>query len=741
MTQTAAPPSSRLIVKGLPKYLTERRLREHFAQHVSDAELTDVRIRRTRDGRSRQFAFVGYRTAEAAAQSQKHFNRTFIDTSRIQVEVALPPGSEHAPVPRRLRHRSPANGNAADTDSRTATRPNERQTKAGSAEAAGQPHKRPRFVAESHFAEYAQVSQPRAAALAGTTDAPVAQDATEHTQVRKSTGSDAADGASETLPHGTSPANGRQQLPSAKTSTRPAEEPGSAPPDVFDTGRLFLRNLPYTATEEELESMFGSHGRLAEVHLVRDARTRQSTGTAFVMFVLPECAARAMAALDGTVFQGRLLHILPARAKRETGRENRSDAPAGISSFQRQRWQQRASAAGTAQDARAWNPLFMSADAVATAVTERLGVDKRALYDADAPGGGASGAVRLAIAETHLLREARQFLERAGVRVDALLQRQRLRTEHREEQRVSRRTMVVKNLPAGTPEAEVRALFARFGPLGRLVIVPSGLLAVVEMLEVADASRAFRDLAYSKFGDQPLYLEWAPPQVWRAEPAAGAAQEEAGRVLTDPSADTATADAVGGSLYVRNLSSNTTEETLAAFFGRLGRSLQSVRIPRRRVGAGDGTEVSMGFGFVEFGERSDALEALTRGHGAIIDGHRVEVRLSRGDVAQAAQRSAPLMPGASEPTSTRAAHGTKLVLKNVAFEASAKELRRLLGTFGHLASLRVPRKYDGSSRGFCFVEYATAAECRHAHESLQAVHFYGRKLVVERATDDEEENP
>lgn len=45
---------------------------------------------RCRDGASRQFGFVGFRSAEEAADALKYFNRTFMDTSRIAVEVPPP---------------------------------------------------------------------------------------------------------------------------------------------------------------------------------------------------------------------------------------------------------------------------------------------------------------------------------------------------------------------------------------------------------------------------------------------------------------------------------------------------------------------------------------------------------------------------------------------------------------------------------------------------------------------------
>ena len=39
---------------------------------------------------------------------------------------------------------------------------------------------------------------------------------------------------------------------------------------IQETGRLFVRNLPYTATEEDLSALFEPHGELAEVHVVQD---------------------------------------------------------------------------------------------------------------------------------------------------------------------------------------------------------------------------------------------------------------------------------------------------------------------------------------------------------------------------------------------------------------------------------------------------------------------------------------
>mmetsp|Transcript_8954 Transcript_8954/g.26009 ORF Transcript_8954/g.26009 Transcript_8954/m.26009 type:complete len:236 (-) Transcript_8954:48-755(-) len=77
---------SRLCVKNLPAYLDDRRLREHFGEV---GEVTDARVIRRKDGNSRRFGYVGFLEEGAAKQAIKHFNKTFIDTCRIQVEEAF----------------------------------------------------------------------------------------------------------------------------------------------------------------------------------------------------------------------------------------------------------------------------------------------------------------------------------------------------------------------------------------------------------------------------------------------------------------------------------------------------------------------------------------------------------------------------------------------------------------------------------------------------------------------------
>ena len=89
---------SRLIIKNLPPYLTPDALRKHFSgqamknSSTSSASsktftLTDAKIAHKPDGTSRRFGFVGFRTEKEAEEAMRWFDRSFIDSMRISVEV------------------------------------------------------------------------------------------------------------------------------------------------------------------------------------------------------------------------------------------------------------------------------------------------------------------------------------------------------------------------------------------------------------------------------------------------------------------------------------------------------------------------------------------------------------------------------------------------------------------------------------------------------------------------------
>ena len=55
-----------------------------------------------------------------------------------------------------------------------------------------------------------------------------------------------------------------------------------------------------------------------------------------------------------------------------------------------------------------------------------------------------------------------------------------------------------------------------------------------------------------------------------------------------------------------------------------------------------------------------------------------------------------------------------------------------------IKSVRLPTKFDGTHRGFGFVDFLTKQEAQNAFESLGATHLYGRHLVLEWAHEEDE---
>ena len=52
-------------------------------------QITDCALKYTQDGVFRRFAFIGYKTIAQAEAAIAHFNQTFIDTARLQVNDAM----------------------------------------------------------------------------------------------------------------------------------------------------------------------------------------------------------------------------------------------------------------------------------------------------------------------------------------------------------------------------------------------------------------------------------------------------------------------------------------------------------------------------------------------------------------------------------------------------------------------------------------------------------------------------
>ncbi len=82
--------------------------------------------------------------------------------------------------------------------------------------------------------------------------------------------------------------------------------------------KLYVGNLPFTATEESVRNRFAPHGTVEKLSLISDRDTGQPRGFGFVEMSGPD-ASRAMQALNGQDFGGRPLKVNEAQDKPRTG--------------------------------------------------------------------------------------------------------------------------------------------------------------------------------------------------------------------------------------------------------------------------------------------------------------------------------------------------------------------------------------------------------------------------------------
>jgi multiple RNA-binding domain-containing protein 1 len=443
-----------------------------------------------------------------------------------------------------------------------------------------------------------------------------------------------------------------------------------------------------------------------QVNLPRDKEGKVK-GFAMIQYEEPSSAVAAFQT-DGSTFQGRIIHILPAAAKRNTLDEyTLSQLPLK----KQQLLRKKAEAASTRFN---WNSLFMSQDAVNTAVAERLGVSKHELLDPT----DASAAVKQAVAETTVIKEAKSYFAANGVNIEAFKSQERGDT-----------TILVKNI-ANTTIEELRQLFEEHGTVLRVLMPPSGTIAIVQFAQPAQCRAAFAKKAYSRCKASILFLEKGPKGLLTdavADRPSGLQKATAAELLER---DDAEDQPETSSLFVRNLNFSTTTDDLTHAFQHLA-GFVSAQVKTKTDPKKPGQILSMGFGFCAFRTKEAAQAAQKAMDGFVLAAHKLSVKAShRGLDAAEEQRRADLAKKA-------AGQRTKLVIKNLPFEMSKKDVRALFSNYGKLISIRIPKKFDQSSRGFAFAEFSTAKEALNAMSALKDTHLLGRRLVIEFSEADE----
>jgi multiple RNA-binding domain-containing protein 1 len=398
--------------------------------------------------------------------------------------------------------------------------------------------------------------------------------------------------------------------------------------------------------------------------------------------------------MDGKVFQGRLLHILPAAAKREDKLDDFALSKLPLKKQQAIK-RKREAASATFN----WNSLYMNTDAVMSSVADRLGVSKSELLDPTS----SDAAVKQAHAETHVIQETKSYFKENGV------------------------------------DMELKELFEQHGKIKRFLMPPSGTIAIVEFQNAPEARAAFASLAYRKIHTSVLFLEKAPKDLFQATaPMTDSTDRETTQLGLEAKAsarellqETGTEVSAGttSTLFVRNLNFSTTTDRLTDTFRPLSGFL-TARVKTKTDSKKPGQVLSMGFGFLEFASKQQAAAAITAMDGYSLDGHKLQLRASHKATDAAEERRK------EDKAKKLAARGTKIIIKNLPFEATKKDVRALFAAYGQLRSVRVPKKFDKGARGFAFADFTTPKEAENAMDALRDTHLLGRRLVLDFAAED-----
>ncbi|KAI1501164.1 hypothetical protein F5X99DRAFT_383551 [Biscogniauxia marginata] len=505
-----------------------------------------------------------------------------------------------------------------------------------------------------------------------------------------------------------------QTTPPNKNGAQVEETQNGVIDEIRQTSRLFVRNLPYSATEDDLRSHFAQYGNLEEVHVPMNA-AKNNRGICFVWFTHPDDAVSAFLQSDRSSFHGRILHVLPATAKRD---HKLDEFALSKLPLKKQNLIKKRNKAAVSRFN--WNALFMSQDAVNDSFAHRLGVSKAELLDPTS----SDAAVKQAIAETSTIQDTKAYFAANGINLEAFKSTER-----------GNDAILVKNFAFGTKVEEIRSLFEEHGQVLKVLMPPTGTIAIVQFAQASNAKAAFTRLAYRRFKDSILFLERAPKnlmtttsqQVTKTEEPAGVQKLSTSELLERDNEEPAEANS---SLFVKNLHWDTDTAELAAAFQHL-EGFRSATVKTKKDPSKPGQVLSLGFGFVAFSSKESALAAVKVMDGYVLRAHKLHVRAShRGQDAAEERRQLDDAKKAAGQARTR------IIIKNLPFQVTKKEVQALLSSYGQLKSVRIPKKFHSTSRGFAFAEFISPKQAEAALLALQDTHLLGRRLILQYAEAD-----
>ena len=693
--------STRIIVKNLPKKITEEEIKKHFSQK---GIVTDVKIMHKEDGRSRNFCFVGYKTEQSAKEAIKYFNQTYLKTMKISVEKAKLQGDPSLKNKGKKGKNKNIKNNEENNDEEIETK-------------------------ESKIKKILDLSKK-------TKNADKFDEALKNQKINENENEEMKknDNGNENIENMNSNDNENNKDKKVEDKTNDLINKKN-----LDPKRLYLRNIPFEITEDDIRSKFEKYGTINEIHIPINYKTNQSFGYAYISYETVESSIMAINKMDGEYFMGRRLHISIAEEK-----YNKPESELKIkynqkdkSSYKKEKTNKLKS---NYNDETNWNYLFLNQNAVIDAVAKRLKIKKEDLLSQN----NTDIAVQISAMETTIINETKEWLKQQGINLDILKGK-------RQDCIRSKTIILVKNISNKTKKENLQNLLERYGNLVRFLLSPSNTLAICEYVNKKHAENCIKHLSYYELDGEPLYLEFAPEGLVsdskennknnkieeKPKDIINIDESEEENKEENKEEEIDLLEGQGKILFVKNLDFSTNEKQLKKFFEKKDYIVKKVEIAKHLK---DGKNVSSGFGFVELKDEKMVLKAMKNLQGALLGGHSLKLSISKSSknenkdlLKNKRKRETELNDYEYEDENIS---NNKLLIKNIAFEASKEELRKLFKEYGQVKNLRLPTKIDGSHRGFAFIEFMSHEEAQKVFKELQNTHFYKRKLIIEWAKQD-----
>ena len=361
-----------------------------------------------------------------------------------------------------------------------------------------------------------------------------------------------------------------------------------------------------------------------------------------------------------------------------------------------------------------WNYLFMSQDAVTEAIANKLHLKKGDILNKEE----GNMAVRVANIETQIIKETKEWMMDNGINLKEIEGK-----ANRKECKRSKTMILIKNISAKVTYDEL----STFSQTKDLIICPSHTLAIAKYKSASQAEAVMKKLCYYRLHNIPLYLEYAP-QAFESTSINPASSTPNVEMMDDSSSK------IPNTVFVKNLNFDTSEQSLKDLFKSVkSGKILSTKIVRNKT---DGLQ-SQGYGFIEFETEEGAKTAMKKLQNAVLDDHMLKLKLAKRDTSEAEKKKRlqkARRKDEEQVVDNDELASTKLLIKNLAFEANKKDITALFKEAGQVKKVRLPKKANSMEhRGFGFVEFVTIEDAKNAFETLQHSHLYGRKLVIQWA--------